>query len=96
MNRQEFAWLVVRALGVISLWNFALALLSLIVLIPSLFYGLHHGPWDSLVSEQSIYQLKISAFARTAGAVFWASLSMYLLYKGKLFHRLLLENIPSA
>ena len=98
MNRQEFAWLIVRALGVIGLWNFAVSILSLTVMIPSLYFGFHpsSSALGSLVQEQSLHQLMISGSSRIAGAVFWALLSLYLLYKGHLVHRLLLENIPNA
>jgi hypothetical protein len=96
MNRQELAWIIVRTLGVITLWLFAVTAFGFILFI------LTSAVTFTTMSKESIANLAvIPTTLKTASTmilelVFYGFLSSYLLRKGHFVHRLLLKNIPAA
>ena len=102
MERDEFAWLIVRAVGAIFFVFIALDVIDL--LLTSLqVVTLRTEMFSGSVDEDDAINLAIR-YGRlmeriwTLGIqIFLTGLcSYYCLYRGKLIHKLLIRNLPSA
>ena len=96
MNRNEIAWVVIRALGVITLWMFALSLLTLLVYLPTVPILSRCFPGDATKHSEMMMDVTLRISTLSTELIFQGVLSFYLLRKGKFVHKLLLSNIPSA
>ncbi|WP_285723400.1 hypothetical protein [Geothrix rubra] len=96
MNKEEFAWIVVRALGVVSLWLFALAAFGFVVFALGSVAAFVTMSMET-ISRLGFIQTTIrSGITSLVEMLFYGFLSSYLLRKGQFVHRLLLKNVPSA
>jgi hypothetical protein len=96
MNRDEFTWIIIRALGVVTLWLFLIHLVGQLVYVPALISEIHQS---SAGSEHNLNMTGELYRALSTGAVellTYGLLSFYLIRKGKSIHGLILRNIPSA
>jgi hypothetical protein len=96
MNRHELAWIVIRALGLISLWLFAIAVLGLLLFLFNLFFGLHVNSGNP--NPRPDFMLDYIRYGANVGTEFvtYGFLAFYFLRKGEAAHRLLLKRIPDA
>jgi hypothetical protein len=96
MNREDFAWVALRALGLVCLWITISALFSFIASIPSQIYLYSHLP-----SSPEQDPLRLTGMLRQfailgSEVVVYGCLAFYLLRKGKLAHRLLCYTSGAA
>lgn len=96
MNRNELAWVVIRALGVISLWFLALAIIGLLLYIPAIVLSSYTMPLDPQRAFQRQMDIWTHLLRIALEITFYGFLSRYLLRKGKFAHSLICGHIPDA
>ena len=102
MTRDEFAWLVVRAVGAFVLLLVTLDVISM-ALSAMTAVGLHNRIDSVPFNSDESVRLTVD-YARQVARVkylgievfFKAGIAMYCFYRGALIHRLLLSRLPSA
>ena len=102
MTRDEFAWLIVRALGAFILLLIFLDLLT-IALTSMNAVILHDKAMSDAINDDEAINIAIrygrligQIWSMGIGVVFKAAFSYYCFYRGSWIHGLITEKLPSA
>jgi len=93
MTRDEFVWVVVRAIGVLTLWLLFFNMISFLVYFPTILINAHNFTPASISITGELY---VAAARAVVELVVYGFLSFYLLRRGRLVFNLILKNIPKA
>jgi len=96
MNRNELAWVVVRALGVIALWFLVLSILGLLLNVPFLVSTFFNSPVDPLRGFERKLNIFDTVSRSAIEIIVYGFFTRYLLRKGEFVHRLICDRIPEA
>lgn len=96
MSRDEFAWMVVRALGIVTLWLLLIKIIGVLFYIPAVFtINRTHLP-KAVQNADLLYDLLRFGGELVVECIVYSCLTYYLLKKGQYIHHLILKNIPGS
>ena len=96
MTRQDFAWIVVRALGVITFWLLVINIIGLLLYTSLTLIAA--CPWKSSgPNPLALFEAMLrNSMYHLLNAIIYSGLTYYLLRKANYAYSLIVKNIPTS